>query len=87
MTAARIWAWLLVLMYAALRVKCTGSTTASYEDLLAAVKSGKFEVKKPVRVADSSSQDLLQEILEKSKILYCRQSLLKIEHSVIVVKI
>ena len=65
MTGAK-WALVLLLIYA-VQYSSTGSTTTvSYDELLAAVKSGEFEVKKPDR-ANVNSQDLLQEILEKSK--------------------
>ena len=69
MTAAKMWAWLLVVGSLTQHVKCTGSSTASYEELLSAVKAGTFEVKKPDRLPDSDSQDLLEKILEKSKII------------------
>ena len=42
------------------------STTDSYEELLAAVKSGRFTVEKADK-GKGNSQDLLQEILDKSK--------------------
>ena len=70
MTAAKMWAWLLVLLSLSQHVKSTGSSTASYEELLSAVKAGTFEIKKPDRLPDSDSQDLLEKILEKSKIIY-----------------
>ena len=67
MTGAVKWAlFALVLMQA---VKCTSlgySTTASYEELLAAVKSGRFTVEKTEK-GKGNSQDILQEILDKSK--------------------
>ena len=64
MTALR-WAWLagILLMFA--YVPSTGvSTTESYEQLLEAVKSGRFSVDKD---KDRGSKDVLQQILDKSK--------------------
>ena len=78
MTAARMWACLLVLVCLTQHVKCTGSSTASYEELLSAVKAGTFEVKKPVRLPDTDSQDLLEKILEKSKMIYIAILMIKI---------
>ena len=63
MTALR-WAWLagILLMFA--YVPSTGvSTTESYEQLLEAVKSGRFSVDKD----KDESKDVLQQILDKSK--------------------
>ena len=78
MTVARMWACLLLLVCLTQHVKCTGSSTASYEELLSAVKAGTFEVKKPVRLPDTNSQDLLEKILEKSKIIYIANLRIKI---------
>ena len=70
MTGAVKWAlFALVLMQA---VKCTSlgySTTASYEELLAAVKSGRFTVEKTDK-GKGNSQDILQEILDKSEFCF-----------------
>ena len=70
MTGAVKWAlFALVLMQA---VKCTRlgySTTSSYEELLAAVKSGRFTVEK-ADIGKGNNQDILQEILDKSKFCF-----------------
>ena len=67
MTGAAKWALLVLVLMQAVQYSSSGySTTVSYDELLAAVKSGKFTVEK----ADNgkvNSQDLLQEILDKSK--------------------
>ena len=47
--------------------------TASYEELLAAVKSGRFTVDKTNK-NKGSNEDLLQEILDKSKFCYFKQT-------------
>ena len=70
MTAGKMWAWLLVVLSLSQHVNSTGPSTASYEELLSAVKSGTFEVKKPDRLPDADTQDLLEKILEKSKTIY-----------------
>ena len=70
MTGAVKWAlFALVLMQA---VKCTSlgySTTVSYEELLSAVKSGSFTVEKADK-GKVNSQDILQEILDKSEFCF-----------------
>ena len=60
-------ALVLVLMQA-LQSSSGYSTTVSYEELLAAVKSGNFSVEK-ADTGKTNSQDILQEILDKSE--YC----------------
>ena len=70
MTACKMWAWLLVVLSLFQHVNSTGQSTASYEELLSAIKSGTFEVKKPDRLPDADTQDLLEKILEKSKTIY-----------------
>ena len=63
-----------VLLIYALKFCNTGfSTTASYEELLAAVKSGRFTVDKTNK-NKGSNEDLLQEILDKSKFCYFKQT-------------
>ena len=72
MTACKMarWAWLLVVLSLCQHVNSTGPSTASYEELLSAVKSGSFEVRKTDRLPDADTQDLLEKILEKSKTFY-----------------
>ena len=74
MTGAAKTAMFAVLLIYALKFCNTGfSTTASYEELLAAVKSGRFTVDKTNK-NKGSNEDLLQEILDKSKFCYFKQT-------------
>ena len=71
MTGAAKWillAILLVLMHA--KPFSSGySTTVSYEELLAAVKSGSFTVEK-ADMGKVNSQDIVQELLDKSEFCF-----------------
>ena len=71
MTGAAKWvllAILLVLMHA--KPFSSGySTTVSYEELLAAVKSGSFTVEK-ADMGKVTSQDIVQELLDKSEFCF-----------------
>ena len=71
MTGAAKWvllAILLVLMHA--KPFSSGySSTVSYEELLAAVKSGSFTVEK-ADMGKVTSDDIVQELLDKSKFLF-----------------
>ena len=70
MTGAGKWAlFAIVLMQAAKYSSLGYSTTASYEELLAAVKSGRFTVEKADK-GKVNSQDILQEILDKSEFCF-----------------
>ena len=76
MTGAAKTALFAVLLIYALKFCNTGfSTTASYEELLAAVKSGRFTVDKTDK-NKGSNEDLLQEILDKSKFCYFKQTMI-----------
>ena len=76
MTGAAKWALFVILLMHALKSCSPGySTTDSYEELLAAVKSGRFTVDKADK-DKGSSQDLLQEILDKSKFCYYSQTMI-----------
>ena len=60
-----------VLLMLATRPSSGATSTASYEEMLAAVKSGSFNLDKVVK-AKGTSEDILKELLEKSEfILFC----------------
>ena len=70
MTGAAKWALFVILLMHAVKYCSPGySTTDSYEELLAAVKSGRFTVEKTDK-GKVNSQDILQEILDKSEFCF-----------------
>ena len=70
MTGAVKWALFALVLIQAAKSSPGYSTTASYEELLQAVKSGRFTVDKANK-GKENSQDILQEILDKvSFVLY-----------------
>ena len=70
MTGAAKWALFALVLMQAVKYSSLGySTTASYEELLAAVKSGRFTVEKTDK-GKVNSQDILQEILDKSEFCF-----------------
>ena len=69
MTAALKWALFAILLTQAAKPSPGYTSTASYEELLQAVKSGKFTVDKANKAKDNS-QDILQELLNKSEFCF-----------------
>ena len=70
MTGAGKWALFAIVLMQAVKYSSLGySTTASYEELLAAVKSGRFTVEKADK-GKVTSQDILQEVLDKSEFCF-----------------
>ena len=66
--AAKLGLFAIMLMHA-LYFSQGYSTTASYEELLAAVKSGSFTVKK-ADMGKATSHDIVQELLDKSEFCF-----------------
>ena len=69
MTGAAKWALFALLLMHAKYYSLGYSTTASYEELLAAVKSGRFTVEK-ADMGKVTSQDIVQELLDKSEFCF-----------------
>ena len=66
MTAVLKWILFAILLTLATKLSSGATSTASYEELLQAVKSGKFTVDKAIKSKDNS-EDILQELLNKSE--------------------
>ena len=69
MTAVLKWALFAILLTQATKPSSGYSSTASYEELLQAVKSGKFTVDKASKAKDNS-EDIQQELLNKSEFCF-----------------
>ena len=74
MTAVLKWALFAILLTQAAKSSSGYTSTASYEELLQAVKSGKFTVDKANKAKDNS-EDILQELLNKSEFCFIQLDL------------
>ena len=71
-----------VLLMLATRPSSGATSTASYEEMLAAVKLGSFNLDKVVK-SKGTSEDILKELLEKSEFYFVLLHIISLFHPVL----